>query len=286
MTFQPVPAATIVAMCVTLLICFGVPIALFILCRVKLKAKILPFFVGCVSFVLFALVLEPILHQLVLGGAIGAKLTQNIWLYAIYGGLAAGLFEETGRYVFLSLLMRKDKAPQNALMYGAGHGGIEAILIVGVAYINNLVYSFMINAGQAEQLLAPLDAATRAATEQVLAQFSTYSPAIFLAAGLERLLAIALHIALSVIIYTAIRRRQFKFALLAFALHMLVDSVTIIIASFASIAVVELAVLVMVALISVYAARLYKQAQLDTLSAVVPEEPSELPPSDSEQSAD
>ena len=69
---------------------------------------------------------------------------------------------------------------------------------------------------------------------------------------------------------------------------MLVDSVTIIIANYASTVVVELAVLIMVALVCAYALRLYRQALSETVSApaVPPAEPSELPPADSEQSAD
>ena len=67
----------------------------------------------------------------------------NIWLYALYGGLMAGLFEETGRYLAFSFALKKYRAKNvNALMYGAGHGGFEAIVIVGLTMINNIVWSF------------------------------------------------------------------------------------------------------------------------------------------------
>ena len=55
------------------------------------------FLTGAGTFVLFAMVLEPILHNLVLRSPVGAAIQQNILLYALYGGLAAGLFEETDR---------------------------------------------------------------------------------------------------------------------------------------------------------------------------------------------
>ena len=263
MTFQPVPAAGIAAICVSLLVAFGLPVALFIVLRVKTRARVLPFFLGCISFVLFATILEPILHRAVLGGSLGPTVTGNIWLYALYGGFAAGLFEETGRYVFMLLVMKKDRLPQNALMYGAGHGGIEAILLLGMTYINNLVYSLMINAGQGEQIAASLgglDEATKTATLQAIAGLSTTSPGLFLMAGLERVLAIALHIALSVIIYTAIRKKRFSYAVLAFGLHMLVDFVAVLLSKFTSIAVVELVMVAMVVAIGGIALRLYKQA--------------------------
>ncbi len=276
MTFQPVPAASVAAICFSLLVAFGLPIALFIILRVKFKARVLPFFLGCISFTLFAMVLEQAMHQAVLGGAAGSVITGNIWLYALYGGAAAGLFEEAGRYVFMLLVMKKDRQPQNALMYGAGHGGIEAILLLGMTYINNLVYSIMINCGQGQQIissLGALDEVTRETTLQGIVGLASTPSWLFLVAGLERILAVTLHIALSVLIYTAIRKKKFGYAVLAFALHMLVDSATIIIASFVSIPVVELAVLVMVVIIGAYALRLYKQARAEEALPAPEEEP-------------
>ena len=46
-------------------------------------------------------------------------------LYAVYGGLMAALFEETGRYSAMRFLVKPMDFP-NAFMYGAGHGGVEA----------------------------------------------------------------------------------------------------------------------------------------------------------------
>lgn len=271
MTFAPVPAANIAAMIVDLIIAFGLPVALLIVLRIKTRARILPFFLGCVSFVLFALVLENLFHTAVLGSALGAQIKSRLWLYAVYAGFAAGLFEEAGRLVFLSLIMRKDKLPQNALMYGAGHGSVEAMIIVGLSYINNLAYSIAVNAGQAESLLAAAratggDTAAAALTETFNA-LSSYPASTFLLAGFERVVAIALHIALSVIVYTAIRRRKAGYWLLAVGLHMLVDAVAVFISGSVSALTLELIVLAMVILIWLYTARLYKAAAGAELAA-------------------
>lgn len=89
------------------------------------------------------------MHSLVLlkMGPVSKALSENLWLYALYGGLAAGLFEETGRYLTMRFLMKGKWTRENALMYGAGHGGLEAVLILGMASVNNLIYSVMINTG-------------------------------------------------------------------------------------------------------------------------------------------
>ena len=92
-----VPALSIVFMIITCAISFGVPIALFIYLRLVKKADIYPFFAGCTVMLLFAFILESGAHSLVLSSPAGSAIKGNIWLYAIYGGFMAGLFEETGR---------------------------------------------------------------------------------------------------------------------------------------------------------------------------------------------
>lgn len=44
----------------------------------------------------------------------------------------------------------------NAFMYGAGHGGVEAMLLCGVASINNIASAVMINSGTMSAQLATL----------------------------------------------------------------------------------------------------------------------------------
>ncbi len=73
----------------------------------------------------------------------GEALTGSVILYAVYGGLMAALFEETGRYIAMRFLVKPMDFP-NAFMYGAGHGGVEAMLLCGVASISNIA-SVMIN---------------------------------------------------------------------------------------------------------------------------------------------
>ena len=143
-----VPTLSMVFMAVSILIGFGLPLAMFLYFRLKKKADILPFFVGCAVMLLFALILEAMVHRVILGSSVGGKIQNNVWLYAVYGGLMAGLFEETGRFLaFKTVLKKHQHRDVNALMYGAGHGGIEAFAILGIASVNNIIYSLLINSG-------------------------------------------------------------------------------------------------------------------------------------------
>ena len=59
------------------------------------------------TFFLAVIVLEGLAHSLVLTGPYGQKIWETPWLYALYGGLAAGIFEETGRLAAMKLLKKK-----------------------------------------------------------------------------------------------------------------------------------------------------------------------------------
>ena len=135
-----VPVLSMVFMSITGLMAFAIPVALLLWYRKKKHADILPFFIGCAVMMAFALTLESIVHTIVLSTSPGQKIKSNIWLYALYGGAMAGLFEETGRWIaFKTVLKKRQGKNANALMYGAGHGGFEAAMIVGTAMISNLV---------------------------------------------------------------------------------------------------------------------------------------------------
>lgn len=107
---------------------WGVPIALFIAGRVKLKARISSFFIGAGTYLLFAMLLGLLLHVLVIQFC-GLNAQSRPWLYYVYAALAAAVFEETGRLIAMKFWMKKWLDFPNALMYGIGHGGVEAILL-------------------------------------------------------------------------------------------------------------------------------------------------------------
>ena len=65
------------------------------------------FLVGAGTFFLFAMVLESLVHQVVLTGPLGSAIQGNIWIFGLYSGLMAGLFEEAGRFTAFKLVLRR-----------------------------------------------------------------------------------------------------------------------------------------------------------------------------------
>lgn len=238
-----VSTASMVGMGLSLVISVGVPIALLIIAKIKLKGKMISVLIGAGTFVVFALVLEPILHYVMLM-VFGTSLTGNLWLKALYGGLAAGLFEETGRLLSMKFLMKKTLSKENAVMYGIGHGGIEAVLIGGLTAFSNLTTSLMINAGQLDAVLSMLDSATRQQALEQMAPLWTAPSWQFCISGIERFLAFSLQICLSYTVYLAVKNRKYGFYALAVALHMAFDSLAVIIANTAGIIWAEAALFI------------------------------------------
>ena len=243
-----VSLSSMICMGVTMLISICVPIGLFIYFRRAKKADILPFFTGCGVMFLFALVLEAICHQLVFASSAGTVILNNQLLYALYGGAMAGLFEETGRLIaFRTVLRRRNGKDANALMYGAGHGGFEAIVLVGVTMIGNLILCLQLNAGGETALLSDLPADAAAQMETAIATLRDTPSYAFLLSGVERISAIALHISFSVLVWFAAKKKgAFRLYFVAVFLHFLVDAVVALLSGYSfPLLLTELVVLIL-----------------------------------------
>ena len=226
-----VPALGLLCMGATLLFAFGAPIGLLVYFR-KRGARVLPFFVGCLTFVIFALVLEAAVHRLVLGSALGPTIQGNTLLYALYGGLMAGLFEETGRYLAISTVLKKQQDRDiHALMYGAGHGGAEAMLLLGLTYVNNLVFSLLINTGHTDLLTATVPPEALPQIQGVIDALISTPAYIYLLALVERAVALTIHLCLSALVWLCVTRKKGWLLPLSMLLHALVDAVTVLLSA-------------------------------------------------------
>ena len=93
---------------------------------------------------------------------------------------------------------------------------------------------------------------------------------MFLLSGVERIIAVALHIALSVLVFAAVRRGRYSWFWLAVLLLGAVDAVTLLLASCLPLPVVELVLLVMVAGIALLARRVYTGLKKEEISPEIP----------------
>jgi len=149
----------------------------------------------------------------------------HLFLYAFALAFTAGLFELAGRFVVAKLLS-KNLTCKRGLAAGMGHGGIEAMILVGMTYLNNILYIIMINNGTFDAVVAEgiQAGADVSAMLQLKDTFLSSSPALFLLGGFERLLAMIGHTAMSLIVcYGVHTGKPLKCALICLGIHTLID---------------------------------------------------------------
>ena len=256
MELQPVSIGNVLGMMFSLVVSFGVPIGLFVYLWRKKKASFFSFATGLLVFLVFALFLESMVHSIVFN-ATGNLITGNVFLYALYGGLMAALFEETGRFLGIKYIMRNQLTKENAFMYGVGHGGIEAMFLLGITSINNLANAMMINDGSMTSVLEGLDQTAHETAVQGLSVLWETPASLFFAAGFERIVAICLQISLSILIYQAVKEKSGRWYWAAFGVHFVVDFAAVLLSSF-SIAVAEVVMAVMTAAVVWYVTKMYR----------------------------
>ena len=223
-----VPGSTVIALTVSMAISILLPIALMIIWKVKSKARIATFFIGAATFVVFAMILESIQHNIVVK-IMGQEAFLKLPFYAVYGGLAAGIYEEAGRFIVMKLFMKKNMFKKEAIMFGIGHGGIESILIVGFTYISNLMIAFLLNAGQGNLLTRGMNSDMQMQLIKQLSPLWTGPESTFWLAGPERIMAISFHICMSYFVYRAVKDKKISILFLAIFLHAAMDGVMVVI---------------------------------------------------------
>ena len=249
------------SMAAAALACVVIPLILLFYYRKK-GAQVSPFFVGCGVFVLFALILESLMHNLVLKVLpVGEKIMNSTLLYALYGGLAAGVFEETGRFLaFRTVLKSKLDNDRNAIMYGAGHGGVEAVLLLSATYVSYIAMGIMMNMGMVDKLTAGLTGDMAQQMQTVLSSVAAITPLTCLLAIVERCAAITTHIALSVLVWFAAKKPGKGWLYpLAILFHAVLDGVLVLLAARLPVVAVEGCLVVMVVLLALLARTVWKR---------------------------
>ena len=242
-----VPALSFVFMAISLIISIGVPILLAVWVMKKFKPGFWAVLSGMIVFFVVQIGFRIILLQLFAITEFGmAFIENNFLLYIAIASLTAGLVEEFGRYFAFRVMLKKKHEFRHGIAYGIGHGGIEAVIIVGLSFISNIVVGILINTN-ALALLPGMEAELIQPTIDLMVNTP---PVHFLLGGIERIFAICLHIALSVMVLHGVRKKKIGFTLLATLIHSAVNFAAVCLAQYVDIYLSETFLLI-VALASV-----------------------------------
>jgi uncharacterized membrane protein YhfC len=214
----------VAAFVVEMLIMLGAPVALWIFLRQKYRASWGLIAVGALTFVLSQVVHVPLNWGLgLIGGGRGVALWPLPAMAAV-AGLTAGVCEEGARYLVLRFWRKEARSWAQGLAFGAGHGGIESIL-VGLSVLSSFVSMLVLqklgpeNLGLSGELL-----------EQTRQQMEAYWGIPWylpLLGGLERVFAITMHLAWTMLVLQAVVRRNLLWLALAVLAHALVDGLAV-----------------------------------------------------------
>ncbi len=222
--------SSVPSLIITVILMIAIPVCSFIYWRRKHReqTKISWLIAGAVGFIVSARVLELAIHYLciVIDNPVSRFINGNTAAFVLYGITMAGVFEECGRYIVLKYIMKKDRTRENAVMYGIGHGGIEMLTVLLPAMILYLAIAVLFSQGDTAAALKTLNITeeTAAAALPSVQAAAAFDYAMMAMNVIERVLAMLLHIGLTVIVCYGVVNGRKIFLLTAILLHMLADT--------------------------------------------------------------
>lgn len=224
-----VSSLAIVFMFITLAVCILLPVILTVYFYKKYKISLIAVLIGAVVFIVSQLATRIPLLALLAKQQWYIEMSSNIYVIALFLGITAGLFEEVGRYIAIKFFMKKTLSWKNGVALGIGHGGIEALSLVGLTMINNIIISIMINTGNFDTIVAAQ--LPEGVASQIKAALIDTTVSYFLAGGFERIMTMSIQIAFSVMVLYAVKFKKPLYLLYAILFHALVDSPLVILGS-------------------------------------------------------
>ena len=221
---------SIPALGITIILMIAITVGFFIYWRMKYKQQtnISYLIAGIIGFMVSARVLELGVHYfcIIMDNPVSRFIKGSTIAYVLYGVTMAGVFEECGRHIVLKYIMKKNRTRENAVLYGIGHGGIEILGVILPSFITCLVVAIMFSNGPLDVALTALDiteetAAAALPTVKMAAEFGYGMMALNV---VERLLAMLLHISLTVIVFYGVISGGKRYLPMAILLHMLMDT--------------------------------------------------------------
>ena len=222
--------SAVVSLTITVILMIAIPVCFFICWRRKHReqTKISWLIAGAAGFVISARMLEVGVHYfcIVADNPVSRFINGNAAAFVLYGITMAGIFEECGRLIILKYILKKDRTRENAVIYGIGRGGIEILTVLLPAMILYLAIAVMFSQGDTEAALKTLNITEETATAALpsVQAAAAFDYAMMAMNVMERLLAMLIHIGLTIIVYYGVVNAKKLCLPAAILLHMLADT--------------------------------------------------------------
>ena len=205
----------------------GMPFGLAVYLFRRLKVEWHLFGIGVITFILSqvahipfnAWILNPFVNYL----GLDIEKAPHLVIIGVLFGLSAGVFEEVTRFLGYRFWIKGDRSWESALMYGAGHGGIESIILGGVV-LYAFIQALSLQGADLSVVVSPDK------VELTRAQLDAYWAApwhLAILGAVERLATLVFHMSATVLVLQAINKGKWYWLLLAISWHALLDAVAV-----------------------------------------------------------
>ena len=208
---------------ISILLMILIPVLLAALLR---RRFVTPWFLFCAGILTFTasqavhLPLNAWLANLGILPHAGQVTPPPVWQFALVAGLTAGLCEELARVAGYAIV-RRYRSFEDGLMIGLGHGGFESMVFGGVMTAAGVSALLPLIGTDLSALNLP---AEQLAALQKQLQLLVAAPWMAVIHLVERLLAMSLHVVLSMMVWRAFVRHNPWYVVLAIAYHAAVDA--------------------------------------------------------------
>jgi uncharacterized membrane protein YhfC len=142
----------------------------------------------------------------------------------VFLGLSVGIFEEGMRYLVMRFWAKEAHSWRNGVLFGAGHGGAEAIILGGLVLYGFFQMTALRNADLAK--IIPANQLELAKNQ--LAVYWSASWYASLLGALERLFSIPCQIAMAIMVMQVFTRKHIRWLFLAIGYHALLDASAVV----------------------------------------------------------
>ncbi|MCK9555041.1 YhfC family intramembrane metalloprotease [bacterium] len=216
---------------IEILLLLGLIASCIFIVRKKLKVSLKFFFFGVLGFLISQIIHLPPMYISPGKNILNQLLQNSILYYALAVGLWAGLCEEIIRFTMVKLKYPSITRNQ-AVTFGLGWASLEVIMVLGIVVSTLISLPFIYNTN-AETLLNKgfSEADVKLVMNQIevfKAQLQNVTIWVALSAVAERLFAVILHTAFSLLVYLAVLKKNLLYILLAIAAHTVINSSAIL----------------------------------------------------------
>lgn len=208
----------------------AIPLGLAVLLTRVWKLGWRIWWIGCATFVLsqvghipFNALILPLFNST---GFTSLALFQQRLLTSLFLGLSAGIFEEGARYFVLRFWAKDARSWRTGILFGAGHGGAEAIILGGLVLFGYFQMLILHNASS-DELQRIVGTGNLALAQSQIQAYWSLPWQLTLLGAVERVFTLPCQIALAVLVMQVFTRKNILWLFAAIGFHTLIDGIAV-----------------------------------------------------------